>query len=145
MLDDVIESVGPRRAAQFLDTKNITRESYEWLRTITRCFYRADDYLFTHAGLNPERGLGDQKDDDYLWSYHEGPYENATELTVVHGHISVDEITIAGNNVNVDTGCGKGGPLSAILLPEGRRFRSESHGENHRLLNQLKELEELES
>lgn len=145
MLEDVIEIVGPRRAAQFLDTKNIARENYEWLRTNTRCVYRAGDYLFTHAGLNPERELAEQNDDDYLWSSHEAPFENATGLTVVHGHTSVDEITIAGNNVNVDTGCGKGGPLSAILLPEGRRFRSETHGENHRLLNRMRELEELES
>jgi acetylglutamate kinase len=36
---------------------------------------------------------------------------------VVHGHIIVDEPTILSNNINIDTGAGVYGPLTAIELP----------------------------
>ncbi|MCR9143723.1 MAG: serine/threonine protein phosphatase [bacterium] len=139
MLFDVIESVGPARASEFLERKGISRENYDWLAENSRFCFKSEEYVFTHAGLNVERGLPEQTHADYLWSYHESEFYNAPDHIIVHGHISVDVVTILGNNVNVDTGCGKGGRLSAILLPEGRTFASETRGVNQKLIDLIKE------
>jgi serine/threonine protein phosphatase 1 len=141
MLFDVIESVGPERAAAFLNTKGITNKNYEWLWSNTRYVYESGGYIFAHAGLNAERSLADQNNDDFLWSYHESEYGNAPTRQIVHGHITIENVAIVGNNINVDTGCGKGGRLSAILLPEERIFQSATPGLNQRRLDLLREIQ----
>lgn len=139
MLFDIIECVGPDRAAAFLKAKGISQSNYEWLKKNVQYSFQSGDYFFTHAGLNPQRTLAEQTDNDFLWSYHEEEYPQAGTFNVVHGHITIEEVTIFGNNINVDTGCGKGGLLSAILLPERRVFQSESRGVNQNYLDMLKE------
>lgn len=130
MLFDVIESVRPERAAAFLKAKGISRANYDWLRDNVRFSYQTGEYLFSHAGLNPNRRISEQTNDDFLWSYHLEDFLHLTSWNIVHGHITVPEVTITGNNINVDSGCGKGGLLSAILLPERRIFQSTTIGVN---------------
>ena len=129
MLFDVCESVqSPDFKIQFLETRDISLENYDWLRRNCRFKYETEDYFFSHAGVNPARPLSQQTNMDLLWSIHEGSYESITEKLVIHGHNSVEEPTITGNNINVDTFCGKNGPLTGVLLPELKFLRSESSG-----------------
>lgn len=128
-LVDVRDEQGRARRREFLAAKTVSEENVAWLRANLVVTYEDENFVFSHAGLNPTKSMQEQSDDDYLWSWHTGDYSGVTSKTVVHGHTSVPEVTIEGNNVNVDTGCGKGGLLSAILLPDMVVFQSKSRGE----------------
>lgn len=76
--------------------------------------------FFAHAGVNPEKSLATQSEDDLIWVRapfhdHSEPYEKL----IVHGHTPVDAVTRYTNNrINIDTGAAYGGPLSAIVLDD---------------------------
>lgn len=76
--------------------------------------------FFAHAGVNPDRTLAEQTEDDLLWvrapfHIHPIPYEKL----IVHGHTPVDAVTrYANNRINIDTGAAYGGPMSAIVLDD---------------------------
>ena len=73
--------------------------------------------LFVHAGIRPGVDLGAQIEDDLLWirkPFHEDSRDHGA--LVVHGHTPVRHPTHYGNRVNIDSGAGHGGPLTAIRL-----------------------------
>ena len=128
MMFDLVDICDNReKALRFLGRRGLGYENYLWLRENCIPFYETEEYIFSHAGLNPGRSLEEQELADYLWTFHREEYHN-TEKIVVHGHNSEEEIRIVGNNINVDTGCGKGGYLSALVLPERIELRSKSRG-----------------
>ncbi len=82
-------------------------------------FYETADYYFCHAGINLDRSLADQEQDDLLWirrKFLQDP--RPTPKLVVHGHTPVDKTDISKDRINLDTGCVYGGSLTAIALPE---------------------------
>lgn len=83
--------------------------------------FDAPQAFFAHAGVNPEKTLEEQTEDDLIWvraPFHNHP--NAYEKLIVHGHTPVGAVTrYANNRINIDTGAAYGGPLSAIVL-DGR-------------------------
>jgi serine/threonine protein phosphatase 1 len=128
MLLSVIQTLdAPEKQQLFLDAKRISRASYEWIES--RCQYSCEtaEYLFAHAGPNPGRSLAEQRPSDYAWTFHSGPFSQ-TDKWVIHGHQTQEAPGIIGNNVNVDTGCGKNGPLSAVILPELEFITTQSRG-----------------
>ena len=75
------------------------------------------DYVFVHAGINPERSLDDQKRSDLLWIRerflrHKGPFPK----TVVHGHTIFDDIEFKRDRIGLDTGAFRSGVLTALVL-----------------------------
>nr|WP_298895290.1 metallophosphoesterase family protein [uncultured Altererythrobacter sp.] len=84
----------------------------------------AGDYVFVHAGINPELPLDEQKRGDLLWIRerflrHKGPFPK----TVVHGHTIFDEIEIKRDRIGLDTGAFRSGVLTALVL-EGANQRT---------------------
>jgi len=82
--------------------------------------YETDDCFFAHAGVNPERGLDDQVEDDLIWIRdpflkHPGDFDKL----IIHGHTPCEQLEHSGNRVNIDTGAAYGYPLSTIGI-EGR-------------------------
>lgn len=92
------------------------------------------DYLFIHCGLDPFDPLDEQlrrlreRDatiykpkwlhDDRLSHVGHG---HQTGKLIVAGHAISPDVRVIGNSkVLIDTGCGYGGRLTALLLPEGR-------------------------
>ncbi|MEO1721405.1 MAG: metallophosphoesterase [Pseudomonadota bacterium] len=78
---------------------------------------RFGDFGFTHAGIRPDVPWERQTQDDLHWIRwdflnHEAPHE----VVVVHGHTPAPQIELKTNRVNVDTGAGKGGALSCIVI-----------------------------
>lgn len=96
----------------------LTRDALEWIRDVPVPVFETPDYIFSHAGLNPHRSLEEQQDRDYYWGFPEGDYLHLTAKTVVHRHTVHPEPEVEGNRINVNTGCGSGGPLVAVVLPE---------------------------
>ena len=73
--------------------------------------------LFVHAGIRPGVDLCAQVEDDLLWlrkPFHDDRRDHG--VLVVHGHTPVRRPTHYGNRVNIDTGAGDGGPLTAIRI-----------------------------
>lgn len=82
----------------------------------------AGDYLFVHAGIDPELPLSQQKRSDMLWIRdrfldHTGPLEKV----VVHGHTIFDKVMDCGNRIGIDTGAFRSGVLTALVLEGDQR------------------------
>lgn len=84
--------------------------------------YQRDGYLFAHAGVRPGVRLDEQTWLDLLWIRdpfldRRGPLlPDAPALVVVHGHTPEDEPVIRPNRIGIDTGAGRGGPLTCAVL-----------------------------
>jgi serine/threonine protein phosphatase 1 len=78
---------------------------------------RIGDYVFVHAGIDPELDLTQQVSTTLRWirepflSYPE-PYE----AVVVHGHTISENPEDRGNRIGVDTGAYASGRLTAVVL-----------------------------
>ncbi len=93
---------------------NVHQEFYEALPH----FWETGDYFFCHAGVRPGVPLDRQKRSDLI-DIRE-PFLSAVKdygKTIVHSHTIVDRPTISKHRINIDTGAGIHGPLTAIELP----------------------------
>ena len=82
----------------------------------------AGDFVFVHAGIDPERPLEKQKRRDMLWIRerflkHQGPLPKV----VVHGHTIFDDVEDRGNRIGVDTGAFRTGVLTALVLEDDHK------------------------
>lgn len=79
--------------------------------------HRIGDYVFVHAGVNPDRRLDDQDEDDLLWirepflNGHDWPHP----VTVVHGHTPDGPLALP-HRIGVDSGVFASGSLTAVEL-----------------------------
>jgi len=74
-------------------------------------------YIFAHAGLRPGIPIEDQEKRDLIWIRHQFLDSDADfGGVVVHGHTPAFSPEIRPNRINLDTGAGKGGYLTAGLL-----------------------------
>ena len=115
----VKEPAEDEAAFHALARKAVPREHVAFLEGLDTEF-RSGDALFVHAGVRPGIPLGQQTEDDLLWIRE--PFLSDTRdhgALIVHGHTPIETVTHYGNRVNIDTGAGYGGPLSAIVV-EGR-------------------------
>lgn len=101
----------------FLNTR-LSRDSLLWMRKSLVEVLRTEDYIFVHAGLDRGKALADQTRRDYIWTWDDGDYLDLTPRLVVHGHTVVEAPIVVGNRHNINTGCGSGGHLTALVLPE---------------------------
>lgn len=82
----------------------------------------AGDYLFVHAGINPERPLADQRRSDLLWIRERFlRHDAAFSHVVVHGHTIFDQVEDAGTRIGIDTGAYRTGRLTALVLEGSAR------------------------
>ncbi len=77
------------------------------------------DFLFVHAGLNPERELDQQSEYDLRWirepflsSDREWPFR------VVHGHEIVPAPVFRRNRIGIDTGAYRSGRLTCLVIDD---------------------------
>jgi serine/threonine protein phosphatase 1 len=78
---------------------------------------------FVHAGVRPGIALDSQIEDDLTWirePFLSDPRDHGA--LIVHGHTVVDRAAHYGNRVNIDTGAGYGGPLTAIVVEDRQVF-----------------------
>lgn len=82
-------------------------------------FFRRGEVFFCHAGIRPGIPLDRQDEDDLIWirgEFLDDPRDHGA--LIVHGHTPGDAVTHAGNRVNLDTGAGYGGPVSAVVIED---------------------------
>lgn len=79
--------------------------------------HRIGDYVFVHAGLNPDRRLDDQDEEDLLWIRE--PFLSGWDwphpVTVVHGHTPDGPIALQ-HRIGIDSGVFASGSLSAVEI-----------------------------
>lgn len=92
-----------------------------------RLWFETPDYLFIHAGLDPDRSVKEQLASPdiahtALWERSHVHQPVVWEKPVIFGHTPVREPLMEDRKMAIDTGCvfaGSGyGNLSALLLPE---------------------------
>ena len=85
------------------------------------------DYLFVHAGIDPETPLDAQRTGDLRWIRepflsHPGSFGPV----VVHGHTITDKPHIRHNRIGLDTGAYRSGRLTALGLQGTQRWLIEA-------------------
>jgi serine/threonine protein phosphatase 1 len=83
--------------------------------------WETEQYFFCHAGVRPGVPLAKQRAVDLLEIRE--PFLNSKaqlEKIIVHGHTPAEKPEILPNRMNIDTGAGWNGPLTAIELPSLR-------------------------
>jgi serine/threonine protein phosphatase 1 len=88
--------------------------------------WRAGDYLFVHAGINPRKPLEAQSEKDLLWMREPFlSWPDKLEAVVVHGHTPAPEPEVLPHRIGIDTGAVGGGALTCLVLEgDGLRFLS---------------------
>ena len=85
-------------------------------------------YLFVHAGVRPGVTLRKQREIDLLWirerflEWEGAMLPEAPQQIIVHGHTPTEAPVLKPNRIGLDTGAGKGGPLTCVVL-EGDEVR----------------------
>jgi serine/threonine protein phosphatase 1 len=78
--------------------------------------------LFVHAGVRPGVPLAEQVPDDLLWireaflRWRGTMLPEAPDALVVHGHTPSPQPELRPNRLGLDTGAGRGGPLTCAVL-----------------------------
>jgi len=75
------------------------------------------DYLFVHAGVQPDVPFEEQRQRDLRWIRE--PFLSHSEpfgSVVVHGHTISDDPQDRGNRIGIDTGAYMSGRLTALVL-----------------------------
>lgn len=101
-------------SAEFAHT--IDPDHLDLLRRMPAIF-QAEDYLFVHAGVDPDKPLSEQGADTFM--YIRGPFlraEKACDFVVVHGHTPETEPTNMRWRIGIDTGIYFNGVLTAVRL-----------------------------
>jgi serine/threonine protein phosphatase 1 len=92
-----------------------------FFRDLKNSFARGD-FFFVHAGVKPNVDLALQKEGDLLWIRDE--FLNSRQdfgKIIIHGHTPVNEIEVAPNRINIDTGAFATGRLTCLVI-EGEAF-----------------------
>ena len=90
-----------------------------------RLSYSVGEYLFVHAGINPEKVLKKQDKMDFLWS-RSGQFFDKNfkfEKIIVHGHTPEKEVVNFPYRISIDTGCFFSGKLSCVCLNDKDKKR----------------------
>jgi serine/threonine protein phosphatase 1 len=119
----------PSEKASDVETKKALGADYERLmKWISEwpLYFLGDDFLVSHAGLDPRRSLKDQRPEDFFnirtipgtttpWfeTYKQ-------DQLVLFGHWAKPAPVLRANAIGLDTGCVYGGHLSAWFLEERR-------------------------
>jgi serine/threonine protein phosphatase 1 len=90
----------------------------EFLQTLRLAFVWRD-YIFVHAGLNPERPLDAQDGHDLIW-IREAFLKSSRVWShrIVHGHVVVPEPEFHANRIAIDTGASRTGRLTTLVVSE---------------------------
>ena len=84
---------------------------------------RIGDYLFVHAGVQPEAALDQQRPADLRWMREPFlSFEGDLGAVVVHGHTIVREVEVRDHRIGIDTGAYQSGRLTALGLEAGARW-----------------------
>ena len=102
----------------------LTKEHVYFFKNL-KLTYTMGDYLFVHAGINPEKSLSEQSDIDFIWSRSDKFFDKnfKFEKIIVHGHTPEKEVVNFPYRINVDTGSFFSGKLSCVCVNDKNKKR----------------------
>jgi serine/threonine protein phosphatase 1 len=121
-MEDWLGAAGGGRATMasygVAHAKELPPEHLAWMEALPLS-YDDGSRLFVHAGVRPGVPLDEQADDDLMWIRE--PFLSNTEpfaRLIVHGHTPTSDgkPDLHANRLNVDTGAGYNGPLTAAIF-----------------------------
>lgn len=121
--------VPKKKLPQYLFSRHATEFIYSthmrWLDSLP-LFEKIDDYLFVHAGIDPELEL--QTSESQMMWIREPFLSNQKDYgyKIIFGHTTFDDPLIHDNKIGIDTMFLNKGKLTALLLPEEKFIFQES-------------------
>ncbi len=108
----------PTDWAHHMLTRAITPPHRQFLDHLQES-YSAGDFLFVHAGVQPDVPLEEQQRKDLLW-IREPFLSSDAEFgkVIIHGHTPRRAPEKRGNRIGIDTGACYGGHLTALVMDE---------------------------
>ncbi len=98
----------------------LPKEHLAFLKTLQLSF-QLGDYFFVHAGVNPERSLDEQVEQDMLWIRDRFLFsEKDFGKVIIHGHTPGKDVDEADNQVGIDTAAVYGGCLTAMMIESNK-------------------------
>lgn len=100
----------PKSHMDFFNTLNI---NYTW-----------KNYLFVHAGVNPDISLDKQEKETMIWTREKHFFKPTMTFSkiIVHGHTAKEKIENYPFRINLDTGSFYSGNLSCLILEGDKRI-----------------------
>jgi len=123
-LEQSLESYGGVTLSQLSDMSFLPAAHRDFLFSLLP-FYETDEYLFVHAGINPDLPLAAQSLAD-LCEIREPFLRGRLRLgkTVVFGHTPFATPYVTADKIGIDTGAVYGNLLTAVQLPARRFFHA---------------------
>ena len=104
------------------DIGDLPRAHLDWMRAL-RLTYDDGRRFFVHAGVNPEKPLNAQDEQDLLWIREPFLTDNRDYgRLIVHGHtpLATAMPELRSNRLNLDTAAVFGGPLTAAVFDDAQ-------------------------
>lgn len=121
------DETGKKRSSEALQhafKKAIPEQHLHFLANL-KLHHVEGDYLFVHAGVNPDKPLKHQSEADLMMSREEflaAPTLNVPH-TIVFGHTVMRKPLESTQRIGIDLGAYAGHPLTAVVLEgQGRRY-----------------------
>jgi len=85
-----------------------------------KLFYVWNNYIFVHAGIDPQLDIKKQEKETLIWTRDKKFYDPLMKYTkrIVHGHTPVNTVEFNRYRINIDTGCFKTGKLTCLVIDE---------------------------
>ncbi len=109
---------------KILSYYKVCEESIVWMEKNLKLSHEIESAFFSHAGLNDLKALNEQSKEDLIMSGFREELDHVTPKLVIQGHLVRKRVENFGNHWFVDTGCGWGGRLSALVYPEMKVLQS---------------------
>jgi serine/threonine protein phosphatase 1 len=84
------------------------------LFSLLKPYYQSNNIICVHAGLTPQEDPQEATWETLLWSRDNNGLSQPKPRWVIHGHTPVVDVEVGEGVVCIDTGCFRGGPLTAI-------------------------------
>lgn len=116
--DQTLKSYGitepwPDSPAQFIPT-----DHSDFFRELL-LFWENEEYIFVHAGMQPNTPLAEQGKDWLLWAREQFINTNHEyRKRVIYGHTPFKHPKVDHNKIGIDTGIVYGGKLTCLVLPD---------------------------
>lgn len=109
----------------------VSKEHVEWMQSLP--LYHIDgDYMFVHAGIDPEVEIEYQTEDDMLWIRGKFiNYEMALPKRIVFGHTPFETAQVLSNKIGIDTACVYGNRLTAICIDSGTLYSADHNDKDN--------------
>jgi serine/threonine protein phosphatase 1 len=100
------------------DARQLPRDHVDWMRAL-RLSHDDGRRFFVHAGIDPDKPFDAQDEVDMVWIREPFLSDRRDHgRLIVHGHtpLSNGSPDLRSNRLNLDTGAGYGGPLTAAVF-----------------------------